>query len=170
MSGIISHSRLTDSTQSPFQHAAIFHKSDINFTNGHHDLGWYDPTNKDVSHHLPCKVSCAYCRTPIMDEGRNMILLFPTLIEGINTERGRKAFEPTCHMFYPQRATDFRGDGKIKWEKLDNGSNILDDDGNVLVEYEEGMDEKEMDKRKRKALELREGNHEVKKVKSEEKK
>lgn len=25
----------------PFQWAAIFHKEDINFTHGHHDLGWY---------------------------------------------------------------------------------------------------------------------------------
>jgi hypothetical protein len=27
----------------PFQWAAIFHKTDINFTHGHHSLEWYDP-------------------------------------------------------------------------------------------------------------------------------
>ena len=67
-------------TGAPFQWAAIFHKDDINFTHGHHDLGWYDSAEKTTKHKLPCKVGCAYCRSPIMDEGRNMILLFPTLI------------------------------------------------------------------------------------------
>ena len=77
----------------PFQWAAIFHKGDINFTHGHHDLGWYDSGEKTCKHKLPCKVSCAYCRTPIMDEGRNMILLFPTLIH-FKSEQDRKNFEP----------------------------------------------------------------------------
>ncbi|KAJ9627405.1 hypothetical protein H2204_009816 [Knufia peltigerae] len=152
---------------SPFQWAAIFHKSDINFTQGHHELGWYDPTNKDISHHLPCKVSCAYCRSPIMDEGRNMILLFPPLIKDINTKKGREAFKPTCHMFYKQRVAEFRGDGIVKWAGLDNQSDMLDDDENVIVEYEKGMKEKDMDEKKRKHVEMteRNGGEEVKKVK-----
>jgi hypothetical protein len=145
-------------TQAPFQHAAIFHKSDINFTHGHHDLGWYDPTAKDISHHLPCKVSCAFCRTPIMDEGRNMILLFPTLIDGINSDKGREAFKPTCHMFYPQRVVDFPDDGLEKWEGLSDGSNLLDGSGKeVIVEFEEGMGKEEMEERKREVIEEREG-------------
>jgi hypothetical protein len=135
-----------------FQWAVIFHKSDINFTHGHHDLGWYDPSNKDISHHLPCKVSCSYCRTPIMDEGRNMILLFPTLIEGIQTPKGRAAFAATCHMFYNERVVDFVGDGAVKWEGLDNKSNLLDDHGNVLVEWKEGMEKEEMETLKRKRV------------------
>ena len=77
----------------PFQWAAIFHKEDINFTHGHHDLGWYESSEKTCVHKLPCKVSCSYCRTPIMDEGRNMILLFPTLIDFKSTE-DKKNFEP----------------------------------------------------------------------------
>ena len=76
----------------PFQWAAIFHKEDINFTHGHHDLGWYESSEKTTVHKLPCKVSCAYCRTPIMDEGRNMILLFPTLINFKSPEE-RKNFD-----------------------------------------------------------------------------
>jgi len=144
--------KLTLKPQAPFQWATIFHKSDINFTHGHHDLGWYDPTNKDISHHLPCKVSCSYCRTPIMDEGRNMILLFPTLINEIGSEKGRKAFAATCHMFYNQRVVDFIADGAVKWEGLDNHSNMLDDHGNVLVKWKEGMEEDEMDKLKRKRM------------------
>ena len=77
----------------PFQWAAIFHKEDINFTHGHHDLGWYESSEKTTVHKLPCKVSCAYCRTPIMDEGRNMILLFPTLIN-FKSPEDRKNFDP----------------------------------------------------------------------------
>lgn len=83
-----------DDIGAPFQWAAIFHKDDVNFTHGHHDLGWYDSSEKTCRHKLPCKVSCAYCRTPIMDEGRNMILLFPTLID-FQSEADRKNFEPT---------------------------------------------------------------------------
>lgn len=67
-----------------------------------------------------------------MDEGRNMILLFPTLIEGINTPEGRKAFEAKCHMFYPQRVVDFRDDGIPKFAGMEGKSDLLDDDGNVL--------------------------------------
>ncbi|KIX96440.1 uncharacterized protein Z520_07706 [Fonsecaea multimorphosa CBS 102226] len=148
----------------PFQWAAIFHKSDINFTNGHHDLGWYDPTNKSTTHHLPCKVSCAYCRSPIMDEGRNMILLFPPLIKKINTPEGREAFRPTCHMFYPQRVASFKGDGIVKWKGLDNSSDLLDDEGNVLVKWEDGMDDKKMEAKKREFLEFTQ-REEVKRVK-----
>lgn len=77
----------------PFQWAAIFHKEDINFTNGHHDLEWYDPTEKSIEHKLPCKVRCSYCHSPIMDEGRNMILLFPSLIH-LKTDEDRAHFKP----------------------------------------------------------------------------
>lgn len=77
-----------------FQWAAIFRKEDINFTRGHHDLTWYDSQEKTTSHKLPCKVSCSYCRSPIMDEGRNMILLFPSLIK-FKDDEAMKKFAPT---------------------------------------------------------------------------
>ena len=77
----------------PFQWAAIFHKEDINFVHGHHDLEWYDPTSKSIEHKLPCKVRCAYCHSPIMDEGRNMILLFPSLIH-LKTDEDKAFFKP----------------------------------------------------------------------------
>lgn len=41
----------------PFQWAAIFHKDDINFTNGHHNLVWYDSSEKTTRHKLPCKLA-----------------------------------------------------------------------------------------------------------------
>ncbi|KAI4250265.1 MAG: hypothetical protein LQ352_005401 [Teloschistes flavicans] len=109
----------------PFQWAAIFHKDDINFTHGHHDLGWYESSEKTCVHKLPCKVSCAYCRTPIMDEGRNMILLFPTLID-FKTPEDRKNFDISCHMFYPRRVLDIP-DGKPKWSGINNSSDLIED-------------------------------------------
>ncbi|KAL6721699.1 hypothetical protein ACLMJK_000803 [Lecanora helva] len=109
----------------PFQWAAIFHKEDINFTHGHHDLGWYESSEKTTIHKLPCKVSCAYCRTPIMDEGRNMILLFPTLINFKDPEE-RKNFDVSCHMFYPRRVLDIN-DGKPKWSGINNESELIAD-------------------------------------------
>ena len=89
---------------------------------------------------------------PIMDEGRNMILLFPSLIEGITEPKVRDIFKPTCHMFYKQRCVDFTGDGIVKWEGLDNQSNMIDDENNVIVKYEKDMKEGEMDEKKRKHL------------------
>jgi len=81
-----------------------------------------------------------------------MILLFPTLIEGINEGKAREAFKPTCHMFYTERVVDFNNDGIVKWKGLDNMSDLVDDDGKVLVEFEEGMDAGQMDEKKRKTL------------------
>ncbi|KAG0646421.1 hypothetical protein D0Z07_7356 [Hyphodiscus hymeniophilus] len=109
----------------PFQWAAIFHKEDINFTHGHHDLGWYDSGDKTTVHKLPCKVSCAYCRSPIMDEGRNMILLFPSLIKFKNKAEKAK-FDVTCHMFYEQRLVDIP-DGKPKWSGMSGQSDLIED-------------------------------------------
>lgn len=87
-----------------------------------------------------------------MDEGRNMILLFPTLIEGITEKNNRDIFKPTCHMFYNQRVVDFKDDGVVKWDGLDNQSNMIDDNGKVLVKYEKDMKDGEMDEKKRKVL------------------
>lgn len=102
-----------------------------------------------------------------MDEGRNMILLFPTLIEGITERKAREAFKPTCHMFYSQRVVDFTGDGLVKWKGLDNQSDLLDDNDKVLVEFKEGMEAKEMDEKKRKHLsddQMRETKRQEKKL------
>lgn len=77
-----------------------------------------------------------------------MILLFPTLIEGINTKKGLEAFAPTCHMFYPERVTDIR-DGKVKWKGLDNMSDLMDDDENVLVKFEKGMEADDFKKKRK---------------------
>ncbi|KAK7224865.1 hypothetical protein V2G26_012868 [Clonostachys chloroleuca] len=104
----------------PFQWAAIFEKEDINFTNGPRGLSWFNSSSNTAEHQLPCKVHCSYCKTPIMDEGRNMILLFPSLIEEVHTEIGREAFKPQMHIFYSQRVVDLPNDGLPKWSEHEN--------------------------------------------------
>ncbi|KAI9707709.1 MAG: hypothetical protein M1836_000671 [Candelina mexicana] len=128
----------------PFQWAAIFHKEDINFSHGHHDLGWYESSNKTIEHKLPCKVSCAYCRTPIMDEGRNMILLFPPLID-FKSKEDQDNFAPTCHMFYGSRVVDIN-DGKPKWSGLNDQSDLLGDSEPDLKKRKRADAESEADK------------------------
>ncbi|TQB76596.1 hypothetical protein MPDQ_007517 [Monascus purpureus] len=81
----------------PFQWAAIFHKSDMTFANGSCGLEFYSSLNQSSEYGTPTKVSCCHCRTPIMDEGRRVCLLFPTLIDlsgwDNETMERRKAFE-----------------------------------------------------------------------------
>ncbi|CAF9904078.1 MAG: hypothetical protein HETSPECPRED_003348 [Heterodermia speciosa] len=130
----------------PFQWAAIFHKDDINFTHGHHDLGWYESSEKTCVHKLPCKVSCAYCRTPIMDEGRNMILLFPTLINWKSPEE-RKNFDISCHMFYNRRIVDIP-DGKPKWDGINGSSRLIEDSPPELMKKRKREIEEEEENKK----------------------
>ncbi len=118
----------------PFQWAAIFHKTDIRFARGHRGLAWYAAGSKTAEHSLPCKVQCVFCRTPIMDEGRKMVLGFPTLIEGIRTPQVRRAFEVQEHMFYGERVVDVR-DGKPKFKGLSGESERVDEvTGEVIAE------------------------------------
>jgi len=76
-------------------------------------------------HKLPCKVSCAYCKSPIMDEGRKMILLFPSLIKFKSAEE-RANFNPSCHMFYEKRLMDIP-DGLPKWSGMQGESELIED-------------------------------------------
>ena len=76
----------------PFQWAAILPKSSISFDNGVRGLTFFDSAHRTKEHHLPCKVSCEHCRSPIMDEGRNMALVFPTLVNFGG--KGREGWEP----------------------------------------------------------------------------
>lgn len=63
------------------------------FENGAAGLTFYRSSTRTLGHDLPCKVSCSYCRTPILDEGRNMVLLFPTLINFRSAEE-RSVWKP----------------------------------------------------------------------------
>ncbi|KAF2497215.1 hypothetical protein BU16DRAFT_458851 [Lophium mytilinum] len=129
----------------PFQWAAIFHKEDINFLQGHHDLEWYDPTAKSIEHKLPCKVRCSFCHSPIMDEGRNMILLFPSLVN-FKSKEDRELFKPRCHMFYDQRVMDIP-DGLPKWTGINNESDLIEDSPPEKVRELERKREEEREER-----------------------
>ncbi|KAJ3568940.1 hypothetical protein NPX13_g6249 [Xylaria arbuscula] len=109
----------------PFQWAAIFHKEDLHFENGAENLAFYHAPTKGTHYELPVKVSCSYCHAPIMDEGRNMVLMFPGIIK-FNSAEDKKAFDPQCHIFYSQRVVDLP-DGKPKWVGLDKGSELMKD-------------------------------------------
>lgn len=52
-----------------------------------------------------------------MDEGRNMILLFPTLIK-FKSEEAKQKFKPHLHMFYKERVIDIPGELHSRQEKL----------------------------------------------------
>ncbi|KAK8090542.1 Mss4-like protein [Apiospora phragmitis] len=82
----------------PFQWAAIFHKEDMMFEKGAEDLLRTLPD----AHH---------------GRGRNMVLLFPTLIKFAG-QKERDLFNPKSHIFYSQRVVDIP-DGKPKWAGLD---------------------------------------------------
>jgi hypothetical protein len=66
-----------------------------------------------------------------------MLLVMPTLLEGINSKEGREAFKSECHMFYQQRVVDFRGDGVKKWKGLEGDSEELNEDGEEINGKEE---------------------------------
>ncbi|KAJ5984019.1 hypothetical protein N7481_006118 [Penicillium waksmanii] len=119
----------------PFQWAAIFPKEDVRFDNGTDGLSFYAARERNTKYQTPTKVTCATCRTPIMDEGRNMCLLFPQLIDfSTSPEEQRErvsTFLPSCHIFYESRLRDIH-DGIPKWKGIDEDSEQLDDSGNPL--------------------------------------
>ena len=70
-----------------------------------------------------------------MDEGRNMILLFPSLIK-FKSKDDLNKFKPRCHMFYNQRVMDIP-DGLPKWTGLNDQSDMIEDSPPEAVkEYE----------------------------------
>ena len=77
-----------------------------------------------------------------------MILLFPSLVEGINTPAARAAFKPACHMFYTQRVCDVK-DGLDKWTGIDYSSDLIDDEGQLVERFEEGMKEGLQEKKRK---------------------
>jgi len=152
----------------PFQWAAIFEKGDINFVKGHHDLSWYDSGSKSTEHKLPCKVKCEYCGTPIMDEGRNMILLFPTLIK-FRSEEEKNNFAATCHMFYEKRIVDIK-DGLPKWSGMSGKSDLIaDSPADAIKKRKREVEEEEAEEAKKNGEDGGDGHSEggIKKAKME---
>lgn len=61
-----------------------------------------------------------------MDEGRNMLLMFPTLIN-FKDVKSKLKFKPSCHIFYSRRAIDVP-DGIPKWEEHKDESKQIPED------------------------------------------
>ncbi|KAI5888684.1 uncharacterized protein SCHCODRAFT_02637391 [Schizophyllum commune H4-8] len=121
----------------PMQWAAIFHKTSLRFTpSSLPHLAFYHAPTDTQAHTLPCKVACAHCRAPLLDEGRNMLMVFPSLIyfhdppkDGSvdmlakSAAEKRKLFLPKCHIFYGSRVVDIL-DGKPKYRGHQGGERM----------------------------------------------
>jgi hypothetical protein len=119
----------------PFEWVSIFHKHNVRFQpeslkylyfySGENDIGYSATEEGRERPHLPLKVSCSHCRTPIADEGRHMWLAFSTLF-AFTVETGiPESFKHSCHLFYRQRCVDMKDD-KTKWEGHKNKSGQWD--------------------------------------------
>merc|ERR1712093_265639 len=84
------------------------------------------PEGRDALHELPCKLSCARCHSPIADEGRNMMLMYPSTWN-FDKFADRQNWLPDKHIFYAQRALDIE-DGMPKWEKMQDESQLMDEE------------------------------------------
>jgi hypothetical protein len=130
----------------PFEWVSIFSKDSVRFPSSTSssssldhlyfysselDQGWTSRVANDRV--LPCKVSCAHCRTPVADEGRHMWLAFNTLFgftiepqQGASSSSSSSssipdAFRHSDHLFYQQRCIDINDD-KMKWQGHRNKS------------------------------------------------
>lgn len=118
----------------PYQWAAIIHKTHMRFTSPISTLFFYSASRKEAVYDLPVKVSCKECRSPIMDEGRNMLLLFPEFIQFPRDESDRKVvpteWKASHHMFYGRRVADMH-DGLEKY-LTKKGEGKCDDEGRPI--------------------------------------
>ncbi|ORY78543.1 Mss4-like protein [Protomyces lactucae-debilis] len=146
----------------PFQWAAVLPKDALQFQpDALQHLSWYHSPSKQMAHAvqdrtLPCKVSCNKCRAPLMDEGRNMMLMLPVYVdfprapqpathtgssaseddarESHESETGRKeipaAWKAKHHMHYSKRVVDMK-DGLTKFLTR-KGEGECNDEGNPI--------------------------------------
>ncbi|EGO24316.1 hypothetical protein SERLADRAFT_467412 [Serpula lacrymans var. lacrymans S7.9] len=87
----------------PFQWAVIFPKTSVRLLRNQEDsLHCFSTQTRNATHHVPCKVSCNVCRSPIFDEGRNTVLAYPSSFR-FPDQHIPLHFQPSCHIFYKQR-------------------------------------------------------------------
>lgn len=129
----------------PCQHVSVFKKEAVRLDSSPKYLGFLSAHGEvhplsDTPTPLPHKISCRACGSPLMDQGRNMIMAFPPCFEFARTHKeadagkegggkdekrkgGKKGlpevFKPQCHIFYERRVIDF-ADGTTKWRGLDH--------------------------------------------------
>lgn len=119
------HCRVCQKTHgAPMQWAAIFHKRNVQVTDGMDHLRFYNVELDRRERVLPSKVSCSLCGTPIADEGRRMWLAFPSLFDFGIPPKVPDAFKPTCHIFYGMRTIGVNDD-LPKWSGHKDKSVLL---------------------------------------------
>lgn len=83
-----------------------------------------------------------------MDEGRNMVLLFPSLIH-FKSKEDREFFKPRCHMFYKDRVVNVP-DGLPKWSGMMDESELIEDTPeNDVKEYERKQLKEKVERQKK---------------------
>ncbi|GAA5842043.1 hypothetical protein JCM3766R1_005731 [Sporobolomyces carnicolor] len=99
------------------QRAILFKKDMVRFDPDSFDsLAFYQTHDKKVGRHLPAKLRCKTCGSPIADEGRNMMLCYPALFVHPDDQEP-ESWQPTDHIFYKQAKLSIeRKDGVNFWE------------------------------------------------------
>ncbi|KAK9898407.1 hypothetical protein P389DRAFT_166905 [Cystobasidium minutum MCA 4210] len=111
--------------------SVVIPKNEVLFTCSPDKLSFYRTEDQKTEHIPPCKLSCARCHSPIADEGRNMMLMYPSTFN-FEKKEDRSPFLPDKHIFYAQRAIDVE-DGTAKWEGMP------DDSKQLYEEHEHGQ-------------------------------
>ncbi|KAL5521005.1 hypothetical protein ACEPAG_8927 [Sanghuangporus baumii] len=95
----------------PYQWAAIIHKDAVLFPNGTENLVFYNSQDYSNEHKLPCKILCSTCHSPLADEGRNMMLVFPVAMHfaGARIPDAFKAFYGSRVQSIPDSLPKFLG-------------------------------------------------------------
>ncbi|CAO1614370.1 unnamed protein product [Jaminaea pallidilutea] len=109
----------------PFQWAALYHKTSVRLA---HDcdpsfLSFFSTHTKYSEHLVPCKIACAQCHSPLMDEGRNMVMAYPSSFQ-FKDGHVPPAFAPSAHIFYGESIVEV-DDGVPKWSGHKDHSEIL---------------------------------------------
>ncbi|KAF7971010.1 hypothetical protein HWV62_22277 [Athelia sp. TMB] len=132
----------------PFQWAVIFPKMSVRLVKNEGDSLHFFSTDIKTSeskHHVPCKVSCNTCRSPLFDEGCNTVLAYPssfTFPDG----KVPMDFQPTAHIFYAECVMEVP-DGIPKWSGHKGSSTLmqeLSNDEGKMPKYKGHVPEEEV--------------------------
>ncbi|KZV90567.1 hypothetical protein EXIGLDRAFT_676967 [Exidia glandulosa HHB12029] len=111
--------------------AVLFHKTTVRMSSPTDtSLVFYSATKHARVHDVPCKVSCGECGSHLFDEGRNMVLAFPSAFE-LPPGPLPEPLRSQMHICYGSRTADVL-DGLPKWSGLNGESKRLDDQGMPL--------------------------------------
>jgi len=96
--------------------SAVLEKTDVLFKCSTDKMSFYRTEDQTNKHELPAKMTCVRCKSPICDEGRGKILMYPSLFD-FDKKEDQEAWMPSEHVFYSNRSIEIE-DGKDKWTKM----------------------------------------------------